>query len=286
LWATQYTPEVTRIEIPTPDDDFLELDITDLKNKSRIAVLFHGLEGSSSRYYITNLMQECVSRDMGVVAVNFRGCGSRLNRQPRFYHSGATDDYRTVFAWVSQQYNPEQLFAAGFSLGANALVKYLAEAGSDTPLTAATAISTPFDLKEGSVGLQRGFNRIYQKYFLKTLIQKLEQKRKSYPELPRFTGRTLYDFDNQVTAVIHGFGNAENYYTSCSSKKFMGEVQTPLLLIHAKPDPLCPITSAPINKISQNRYIEPFFLDEGGHVGFWSIEEGWINRIIADWFTG
>jgi len=286
LWATQYTPEVTRIEIPTPDDDFLELDITDLKNKSHITVLFHGLEGNSRRYYITNLMQECVRRGMGAVAVNFRGCGSRLNRQPRFYHSGATDDYRTVFRWVQDNYPGASILAAGFSLGANALVKYLAETGSGSPLAAAAAISTPFDLREGSIGLQRGFNRVYQKYFLKTLIQKLEQKRKSYPELPRFTGRTLYDFDNQVTAVIHGFGDAENYYSSCSSKKFMGEVQTPLFLIHAKPDPLCPAAFAPLTIIRQNPYIEPLFLDEGGHVGFWTTGEGWINRIIADWFTG
>lgn len=278
-------PEVERVEIPTPDGDFLELDIAKKANSNTVTVLFHGLEGSSTRYYITNLMQALLERGSSVVGVNFRGCGSRLNNQPFYYNAGATYDYETIFEWVKQSMQPEQIFAAGFSLGANALVKYLGEQGSASLVDKAVAISPPFDLKAGALVLQKGFNRIYDYNFLKTLTQKLEDKRALFPNLPKFTGASLYDFDDQITAVLHNYEGADDYYEACGSKNFFGEVARPLLVIHSKVDPICPFEYAPFSIIDSNEYITPYFMEQGGHVGFWATEKNWINTLISDWLT-
>lgn len=274
-------PYDQRIEIPTPDDDFLELDIIRHQNDKPVVALFHGLEGSSSRYYMVELARELSKMKLSVVAVNFRSCGSRMNRQPRFYHSGETEDYATVFRWIREEFPNRLIGAVGFSLGGNALLKSLGEEGTAHPVSTAVGVSVPYDLRLGSINLTGGFNRIYDYRFLRTLKKKLEQKKKDYPDLPNFSGSTLYDFDDQVTSVIHGFRNAEDYYARCSSRKFVSAIKKPTLLIHSGEDPLCPVDGMPVGKIKDNPHLHYIITDEGGHVGFWSQPKGWLNYIIT-----
>lgn len=277
-------PEHQRVEIPTPDNDFLEIDVCRAEDDKPVVALFHGLEGSTERHYIASLMWNLKRIGYSSVAMNFRGCGDKMNALPRFYHSGETQDYRTLFKWIKEHFPDQEIYAAGFSLGGNALVKYLAEEGGQSPVSRAVVISPPYDLKGGAVQLHLGFNRIYEVNFLKTLVKKLEQKRERIPELPRYTGDSIYDFDDQVTAQLHEFKDAEDYYYQCSSRHFFGDVKTDLLIIHSKVDALCPIEFAPLKVIRDNPFIETIFTEQGGHVGFLSKEPGWLNRVIMKWF--
>ncbi len=274
---------VDRIEISTPDNDFLEVDLVDLENSKPIVALFHGLEGSSERFYIRNLMFDLQEAGFSSAALNFRGCGSRLNIQPRFYHSGETSDYATLFKWIRNHFPENPIFAVGFSLGGNALIKSLGEEGNEHPVTRAVAVSPPYDLKAGSLNLEHGFNRVYAYRFMRTLIQKLELKRANYPVLPTFNGNTIYQFDDKVTAPVHGFNSADHYYETCSSKHFLGDVNKSLLLIHSKQDTLCPLRFAPFNIINKNPVITSIFTDKGGHVGFISSPKNWLNQTIVNW---
>lgn len=286
--ASQFTkvqkPPHERIEIPTPDEDFLEIDVCDVSSEKPVVALFHGLEGSTDRHYIANLMAELRKAGYPSVALNFRGCGSRLNKQPRFYHSGSTDDYRTFFNWINQRFPGKDIYAVGYSLGANALVKYLGEEGSKSLVRRSVAVSPPYDLKEGSIRMQQGINKLYEKRFLITLADKLEKKRQTYPDMPVFRGHSIYDFDDQVTAVLHGFAGADDYYFRCSSRHFYGEVKSDLLIVHSKEDTLCPIEFAPQKTIRENKAIRTLFTEEGGHVGFLSSPSGWLYRVILNWF--
>ncbi len=270
-------------EIKTPDDDFLEIDVVDLQNENPVVALFHGLEGSSQRVYIRNLMYHLEKAGFSSVALNFRGCGSKLNHQKRFYHSGETADYATLFEWINNQFPKNPLLAVGFSLGGNALIKYLAEYASSTNVQKAVAVSPPYDLKAGSLNLEKSFNRIYSYRFLRTLKEKLELKRATYPDLPSFSGSTIYQFDDQVTAPVHGFRDAEDYYESCSSSGFLNHVKTPLLLIHSHEDPLCPLQFAPFDQIEKNTFIKTLFTNKGGHVGFVGNPKNWLNQTIINW---
>ncbi|MEQ8524065.1 alpha/beta fold hydrolase [Gracilimonas sp.] len=275
-------PEHERVEIDTPDEDFLEVDVCIQNTQKPIVALFHGLEGSTDRYYIGNLMTQLERAGFSSSALNFRGCGSRMNNQPRFYHSGETEDYRTFLHWISETYPDKEIYAVGFSLGGNALVKYLGEEGTQSRVKRAAAVSPPYDLKEGSIQLHKGFNRLYEINFLNTLVQKLEKKRQKM-EMPVFNGSSIYEFDDQVTAKLHGFDDADDYYHQCSSKHFYGDVKTDLLVIHSKQDTLCPMEFAPFQVIEANPQIQTCFTEEGGHVGFLSAPKDWLFRVILQW---
>lgn len=277
-------PYHQRIEIPTPDNDFLDLDVMKAPSYRPVVVLFHGLEGSSKRYYITELAQAFAGKEYTVVAVNFRGCSGRLNRRRRFYHSGETQDIATVFRWINERFPEAPIGAVGFSLGGNALLKSLGELKSQHPLTVASAVSVPFDLALGARHISQGFNRVYEINFMRTLRDKLHQKRELYPDIPTFSGSTLYEFDDQVTAPLHGFDDADDYYQSCSAQRFVEYVRKPTLLIHSRSDPICPFDMVPFQKIESNASLHHIITEDGGHVGFWSKPRGWLNRTIVNFF--
>lgn len=283
LFGNSDFPNVKRVEIPTPDGDFLELDCSLTPGSKAVVVLFHGLEGSSKRYYMVELMKELTEYDYSVVAVNFRSCGSKMNKKPRFYHAGETGDYNTVFDWVRKQYPDKSIGAVGFSLGGNALLKSLAENTETHPVDAAAAISVPYDQRLGAIRLSKGFHRVYEYQFLLTLQKKLEHKREQFSHLPEFSGSTIFEFDDQVTAPIHGFEGAEDYYKQCSGRRFVDKIQTPTLLLHSKDDPLCPIQTMPVAKVFENPHTDYIITEKGGHVGFWSKSRGWLNYVIRSY---
>lgn len=274
-----------KLKIDTPDDDFLEIDVVNNGRGKPVAVLFHGLEGHSRRFYITQLAEHLTERGFSTVALNFRSCGSSMNRQRKFYHSGETDDLATVFKWVQQNFRGSDIFAAGFSLGGSALLNFLKKYNRDHPLRAASVISTPFELKKGSLNLEVGFNRLYSILFLQTLVRKLQEKQTKFPDLPAFEGSTLYDFDDQVTGPIHGFEGADHYYHQCSSAYFMDKIHTDTLVINSREDPMCPFKWTPLKQIENNPKITASFPKKGGHVGFWSLPNGWVNQEIGDYFS-
>jgi predicted alpha/beta-fold hydrolase len=234
---------------------------------------------------MVELMKTLLRNGFSVVGVNFRSCGSRMNNQPRFYHSGETSDYHTVFHWINENYPNQKMGAVGFSLGANALIKYLSEYQDNHPLDTAVGVSVPYDLRLGSILLSKGFHRVYEYRFLRTLTKKLDIKRQQFPDLPTFSGSTIYEFDDQVTAVIHGFDGAEDYYEQCSARRFVDNITTDTLLIHSREDPLCPIEAMPIAKINQNEWTDYIITNKGGHVGFRSKPGGWLNYVIENYLS-
>lgn len=274
-----------KLTIDTPDNDFLEIDVVNIGKGKPVVVLFHGLEGHSRRFYITQLASHLVERGFSTVAVNFRSCGEKMNRQRKFYHSGETDDLETAFTWVQKHFPTSTMYAAGFSLGGSALLNYLKKHGTNHPLKAISTVSTPFDLRKGSLNLEMGFNRLYSILFLDTLERKLTEKRARFPDLPSFKGTTLYEFDDQITGPMHGFEGADDYYYQCSSAFFIDQIKTDTLVIHSREDPMCPFKWTPAQQIERNPNISAYFTKQGGHVGFWSLPNGWINKKIADYFS-
>lgn len=274
---------VKTIELETPDSDFLEVEYIDLNNTKPVVVLFHGLEGSTQRPYMRHLMHTVTRAGYSAAALNLRSCGSRMNRLARTYHSGATDDFITFLQWVRQKFAGREIYAVGFSLGANTLVKSLAEEGRSHPADKAVAVSPPYDLKKNSLKMDLGFNKIYQYRFIRTMAAKAKIKRQQFPDYPQFRGSTLYEFDNQVTAPVNGFKNADDYYEQSSSGQFYEHVKKPLLILHSYQDTICSLKFAPFGAFELNPNIDTIFTSEGGHVGFFSKKPNWLNRTILAW---
>lgn len=273
--------EYKHIVLNTPDDDFLELDFIEAGDQSPIAILLHGLEGSSDRYYMSRLAETLKNAGISSLLLNFRSCGTRMNRRLRFYHSGETSDVRFVAEWLRNKFPDRILFSVGFSLGGNVLVKWVGEQKQESLLTAAVAVSTPYDLEVCSATIEQGFNKVYELTFLHTLVRKAHKKRKKYPQIPKFHGKTLRDFDNQITAKLHGFRDADDYYQRASAAPYVQDIRIPTLLIHSKQDPICPIEALPFESIHHNPFIQTVITEKGGHVGFWSKPPGWLNRTIS-----
>ena len=281
LWGRLFrrAPSVaTRLERwDTPDDDELELHRLDATRPGAPRlVLLHGLEGTIRSNYIQGTLALARQRGWAADVLIFRGCGTRMNRQRRLYHSGETSDLQLVVNRVVRE-NPDQpVVLAGFSLGGNVLLKWLGEQGSAVPhqVRAAAAISVPFDLEAGARHIERGFSRIYTYHFLRSLIGKARAKLVAYPGLfddSRLrAARTLYDFDDIVTAPVHGFTSAHDYYSRSSSLQYLSRIRTPTLLLSALDDPFMPgATSDAVLAASRgNGCLSPEFYPRGGHVGF------------------
>lgn len=107
--------------------------------------------------------------------MHWRGCSGEPNRLARAYHSGASDDIRWFVDYLAGRFPETRIFALGYSLGANALLKYLGESGSQSRLSGAMAVSPPLVLREGANKLNQGVSRLYQRHLLRLMRKHHEQ---------------------------------------------------------------------------------------------------------------
>jgi predicted alpha/beta-fold hydrolase len=275
-----------RERIETPDNDFLDLDW--LKNNSKkLVIISHGLEGNTSRAYMKGMAKIFHSQGYNVLAWNYRGCSEEMNRQIRFYHSGATDDLNTVVMHaIARGYDEINLI--GFSLGGNMTLKYLGEGKVPPEIKTAATISVPMDLGSSCRKISQPANWIYSNRFLKSLKNKILTKASIRNDID-ISGiknvNTLEQFDNRFTAPLHGFENANDYYSRCSAIRFVHDINIPTLIINATNDPFLSKECFPIEKLQNHPFVKLDVLTRGGHVGFSQINKNgsyWSEQRALD----
>jgi len=279
----------------TPDSDFIDVDWVDAPPPAPLLVLFHGLEGSSASHYAVALMAAAQTAGWSGAVVHFRGCSGEPNRLPRAYHSGDSAEIDWVLRRLRARFPQQHLCAAGVSLGGNALLKWLGEQelAAGAVVDAAAAISAPLDLAACGHHLDRGFNRIYTRHFLGTL------KRDAVAKLARFPGlfdgtrmaraQNLYEFDDVVTAPLHGFRDADDYWRRASAKPWLRGIRVPTLLLNALNDPFLPAQALPRTVELADAVCQETPRD-GGHVGFvsgrWPGRLDWLPQRLLAFFAG
>jgi hypothetical protein len=258
---------------PTPDGDFIDIDFLDGEPGKPFLVLFHGLEGSSESHYARELMALLQSQGWSGAIPHFRGCSGEINAGPRFYHSGDIEE----LDWILRRLDasaPRSLashfHAVGVSLGGNALLRWLGESGDAASfIDAACAVSAPLDLAGGGAALSSGFNMIYTRVFLKTMVPKCLIKLEQFPGLfdreKLLAARNLHDFDDIVTAPLHGFRDADDYWDRASARHVLDAIRVRTLVLNAQNDPFLPAKHLP-QRASPCVTLE--YPREGGHVGF------------------
>lgn len=265
-------PTYQRERISTPDDDFLDLDWLKQESK-KLVVISHGLEGNTSRAYIKGMAKAFYQSGFDVLTWNFRGCSDEINRQLRFYHSGATDDLDLILSHALRTNAYNEISLIGFSLGGNLTLKYLGEKGSALHPTIRNAVtfSVPLDLHQSCLVISQPSNWIYSQRFVRNLKKKVIAKSKLRPELDtRGIDEidNLIDFDDRYTAPIHGFKNAIDYYTRCSSIHFVENIKIPTLVVNALNDPFLDTDCYGSNALTKNDFVIFETPRRGGHVGF------------------
>ncbi|MES2105956.1 MAG: alpha/beta fold hydrolase [Pseudomonadota bacterium] len=269
-------PEVNfrRERWDTPDGDFIDVDFVDGQPGQPFVVLFHGLEGSSDSHYARALMAMLQERGWSGAVPHFRGCSGELNNAPRFYHSGDAQEIDWIIRRLHLGYRSNhphgKFFASGVSLGGNAMLRWIGESQHQAEIIeAAVSISAPLDLAQGGASLSRGINMLYTRMFLQTLKPKCLQKLEQFPGLfdreALIRAKDLYEFDNVITAPLHGYRNTEDYWDRASAKHILTDITVPTLVLNAQNDPFLPGEHLP-RKASAAVILE--YPEGGGHVGF------------------
>lgn len=282
--AIQTHPE--RVELP--DGDFIDINLSQ-RTGGEIVAVFHGLAGSVNSNYIQGVWNSLELAGFRPALMHWRGCSGEPNRLPRAYHSGASDDIGWFIGHLQQRFPDTSLYALGYSLGANALLKYLGETGGQSRLKGTMAVSPPLVLQEGARQLDTGIARLYQIHLLRLMRRQHEQKRLLYPELnlPAATRRldSLRKFDDAITAPLHGFADAREYYERCSARQFLPDIRTPTHILCAYDDPFfTPRILPEASELAEGTVLE--VPRTGGHVGFLKGRERWLDTYVAQVMSG
>lgn len=275
IWAALFRappPVPLRPErLELPDGDFIDLGWTPEPGPGLVVVL-HGLEGSAHSAYTLATLAAVRCYGWQGVLMHFRGCSGMPNRLPRSYHSGETGDLRFLIETLRARHPHLPLCAVGYSLGGNVLLKYLGERGDLAGLAGAVAVSVPFELDKAARRLENGFSRLYQWFLVGKLRAKTARKFTTMTSSPidlRRLGalRTFRAFDGAVTAPLHGFDSAEDYYARSSSRQFLRAITTPTLILHASDDPFMTPDAVPTPaELAPSVHLD--LQAHGGHVGF------------------
>ena len=249
--------------------------------------MLHGLEGYIGRPYAAGAMSRLFDRGVWGVGLNFRGCSGEPNRRARFYHAGDTGDLAFVAEHLRRRHPGRPIGAIGFSLGGNVILKYLGEKGADSPITAAATICVPFDLAASCDRISRGLmGGLYTTRFLRSLRRKVEAKQPMLDGIVD-TGRALHartmrEFDDALTAPLHGFADAADYYARSDARPFLSHIRVPVLLIQSRDDPIASPGAIPDEQVAANPDLVAAFAPGGGHVGFVEGPAPWRASIHAD----
>ena len=272
-FISQAPIRLRRERLDTPDGDFIDIDWIDGPAQAPLLVLFHGLEGSSRSHYALSTAHACKKAGWRLALPHFRGCSGELNRRPRAYHSGDSTEIDWILRQLHANNGGRPLHAAGVSLGGNALLKWAGEHGTAAGelVTGVAALCAPLDLAACGHHLARGFNRVYTQYFLKTLkaisADRLRQFPGLFDEARMLAAVNLYQFDDAVTAPVHGFAGADDYWQRASAKPWLKSIAVPAVAVNPKNDPFLPASYLP-----STADVSPLVRLEqpatGGHVGF------------------
>ena len=243
-----------------------------------LVLLLHGLTGSEESSYLRLTARELLASGYPVLRLNWRGAGPSFGKTKAFYHAGRSDDLAAVIRSMSSDLAKNGLAAIAFSLGANVLLKYLAERGAISHLRAAVAVSPPIDLRATQQRIAARRNRRYHHY----LLERMKTERPCPDDII-----SILDFDNRVVAPANGFNDALDYYAQCSAGPRLGAIRTPTLIIHAKDDPWIPSSSFRAVDWAKCKNVRLLMPWSGGHVGFHAmgLKRAWHDEVSLRFLT-
>lgn len=256
----------------------------DWRTRARPAVLaIHGLTACDRAPYMLSSARTALESGFDSIRLNVRNCGGTEHLCRTLYHSGLTVDLRRVV----EELAPRPLHLLGFSMGGNMALKLAGEWGASPPahVRAVCAVSAPVQLDLCSKNIGRPRNAVYERRFLRQLRAAVRRKSAAMPDVipdPAVANvRSIWQFDEQVTAPAFGFQDAADYYCRCSAAPFLGDIRLPTLLIQARDDPFIAFETYDLPALRENPWLVSLSPEHGGHVAFvsrgrprfWAVEQ-------------
>lgn len=253
-----------------PDGDFLDLHWLGRERTGPLVIVLPGMQGSERSTCVRSLLGELERRGVRAVVLCHRGA-TVPNRRAASYHAGFIDHLAWLVARLRATEPRTTLHGVGFSLGGSMLIRYLSEAGRQGGLRSGAAVSLTFDLSSTATRACQGFNRIYQRRVLRS-YQRVTRLKAGMPELasrlPQMErARSIREFDEVISAPLHGFRDAEDYYRRCSSTQDLPRLEVPFLILNAVDDPLVAAETVPDAR-SLRSHVQLELTPRGGHLGF------------------
>lgn len=281
-----------RERIELPDGDFLDLDwsfsrsvvgysdslpsgLKSVESHQNLVIVTHGLEGDSTRHYVTGMIHQFNRIGFDGLGWNCRSCSGEMNRLPRFYHHGDIEDIRFVVNYAVQK-GYKKIVLVGFSMGGSMTLRLLGEKPDAVPqqVVMGIAVSVPLDLFTSVFELYKSGRRFYMKRFLKKLGAKIKAKSAMFPNHPiiNYEGyqkiTNFEEFDNRYTAPLYGFKDAHDFYRNAGAKPFLKNIQKPTYIFQAINDPFLSPECLDLGDANDNPNVHLELLQYGGHVGF------------------
>jgi predicted alpha/beta-fold hydrolase len=295
-----YLPSRVTVEpvihrVPLPDGDAIALhDDGPQLPHAPVGILLHGLGGCHRSGYMLRCSAKLRARGVRVLRMDLRGCGAGIELARHPLHAGRSEDAAAVLSFVGQQCPGSPIHLVGFSMGANIVLKLAGELADEAPkcLASVMAVSPPIDLVECTRNIQRGFNRVYDRRFVRSLVRHIRRRTAlvpgalSRPLVPR--PRRLLEFDSLFTAPLAGFADVHDYYTRTSSGAFLARIAVPTLIVTAASDPIVPV--APFERATYSATTQLVIAACGGHLGFVAAagidpDLRWLDWRVVEWIV-
>ncbi len=236
-------------------------------------VLLHGLEGCCDSQYMQGTAAKAYRAGMNVIRLNQRNCGGTEHLTPTLYNSGLSGDIRAVLTELASKHGLGELWAIGWSMGGNLVLKMAGEIKDDLPALRGVFGVCPIIDPEACVqALERPRNRLYEWHFVTSLKSRLRRKATVFPAKfstkPLERIRRLREIDHVYTAPDAGYQNAEEYYHGAGARHVMAQIRVPTVIIAAKDDPFVPYTIFSNAAVRDNPQIRVWATEQGGHCAF------------------
>jgi predicted alpha/beta-fold hydrolase len=273
MFFKQASVNYDRERLELADDDFLDIDWLRDEAYEQLMVITHGLEGSADRYYVKRTADYFHRRGWDILAWNCRSCSGEMNRLPRFYHHGDTDDLASVIDHGVNTKNYKRIVLVGYSMGGSMSLKYLGENRiRPDSIAASVTFSVPCNLADSARQLTLKSNRLYESRFLKKLVEKIKLKADAHPDVIDTSGideiKTFDEYHERYTVPLHGFKSMEDFYRKATCDQFFQGINVPSLIVNAENDPLLANGCYPYDQVKELDQVYLEIPSKGGHVGF------------------
>ncbi|KAJ7520166.1 hypothetical protein O6H91_20G070200 [Diphasiastrum complanatum] len=268
---------------------------TKLSEDAPALILLPGLTGGSGDTYVRHFLVRARQHGWNATVFNSRGCAASPVTSPQFYSASFTEDLREVVKHVSNCFPRSPVYAVGWSLGANILVRYLGEESEKCTLTGAVSLCNPYDLVIADKNFQKGFNKVYDKRLAKSLRNSLKKHAAlfegiggAYDVQKAIQAKSIREYDDGLTKVSFGYKTVDDYYFDSSSSRSVKDVKVPLLCIQAETDPIAPSCAIPRAEILKNPHCLLVITPTGGHLGWVAGNDGpfgspWTDSVVMDY---